>query len=268
MTPRRRWALLLLTLAAAAGLSLFGTREQPVASAARIAALPAARQERVVAPSAVTGMIMALRPRLAADKVIDAFTSKDWTPPPPPPPPAPPPAAPSAPPLPYTVLGKKLEDGQWQVFLSRQEQLFIAKPKMSQQRSNEAELLFIGAQITAALNSYYQATPVGQNRYPSQLEDLLRDPRYPGVRRHLRRIYVDPMTGKAEWGLIAAPGGGFLGVYSLSPLAPLKQFGFDVPFADLAEKKKYSEWQFIFQPSGSSPPPAAAQTQVPVGKVP
>ena len=129
---------------------------------------------------------------------------------------------------------------------------------VAQQRSDEAELLFIGSQFTAALSSYYAATPVGQNRFPQKLEDLLRDPRYPGVRRHLRRIYVDPMTGTSEWGLIGAPEGGFMGASSLSSRGPLKVAGFNAAHADFADKTKYSEWQFIALPAGYALPPTAA----------
>ncbi|RPI45026.1 MAG: hypothetical protein EHM59_11255, partial [Betaproteobacteria bacterium] len=67
-----------------------------------------------------------------------------------------------------------------------------------QRRLAEEELLFIGAQFASAFRSYYEATPVGQRTYPARLDELLRDPRYPGVRRHLRKIYVDPITGRPE----------------------------------------------------------------------
>jgi hypothetical protein len=57
------------------------------------------------------------------------FNSRNWTPPPPPPPkvkPAPPPK-PVAPPLTFTYLGKKLEDGVWEVYLARGESTYIAR---------------------------------------------------------------------------------------------------------------------------------------------
>lgn len=66
----------------------------------------------------------------------------------------------------------------------------------------ERELLEIGAAFSEALRSYADATPRGQPAQPPSLQDLLRDPRYPGVRRHLRKIFLDPMTGKAEWGIV------------------------------------------------------------------
>jgi hypothetical protein len=63
----------------------------------------------------------------------DAFASRDWTPPPPkpkPPPPPPPPPPPSAPPLPFTVLGKAVSNGQWEVFLARGNETLIVRDKM------------------------------------------------------------------------------------------------------------------------------------------
>ena len=57
------------------------------------------------------------------------FASGSWTPPPPPVKPLPvlPPLAPTAPALPFAFIGKKLEAGTWEVFLSRGEQSFVAK---------------------------------------------------------------------------------------------------------------------------------------------
>jgi len=42
-------------------------------------------------------------------------------------PPPPPPAPPKAPPLPYTYLGKAIEDGKVTVFLSRGENTYVAR---------------------------------------------------------------------------------------------------------------------------------------------
>jgi hypothetical protein len=90
------------------------------------------------------------------------------------------------------------------------------------QRSKEAELLFIGDEFKHAIESYYGATPGPMKQLPRSLDALLLDTRYPGVRRHLRRIYVDPMTGKAEWGLVQSPAG-IKGVYSLSEREPFNK---------------------------------------------
>jgi type II secretory pathway pseudopilin PulG len=70
------------------------------------------------------------------------------------------------------------------------------------QRSRaEQELLEIGAAFSDALQSYADATPPGMPTQPPTLNSLLKDPRFPGVRRHLRKLFVDPMTGKPEWGI-------------------------------------------------------------------
>ncbi|MEO8387799.1 hypothetical protein [Polaromonas sp.] len=55
------------------------------------------------------------------------FSSQSWTPPPPPPPPPPKPPPPTAPPLPFTYLGKKIEDNKWEVYLARADQTFIVR---------------------------------------------------------------------------------------------------------------------------------------------
>ena len=60
------------------------------------------------------------------------FGRQDWTPPPPPPPPPsseppPPPPPPSAPPLPFTYIGKSLQDGAWEVYLARGERAYLVR---------------------------------------------------------------------------------------------------------------------------------------------
>lgn len=118
-----------------------------------------------------------------------------------------------------------------------------------QRRAAEEELLFIGKQFHNALKSYYESTPRGASPYPKQLSDLLLDPRTSGSRRYLRQIFVDPLTGKAEWGTVAAPGGGVMGVYSLSQETPIKVSGFDSEFENLANKTRYSDWLFEYSPT-------------------
>jgi hypothetical protein len=82
-----------------------------------------------------------------------------------------------------------------------------------------------------------------------KLEDLLQDNRYPGIKRHLRRLYPDPLTGAPRWGVILSEEGGIRGVYSLSPLMPLKQVGFDESDMDFENRQRYSEWQFVYIPA-------------------
>ncbi len=62
------------------------------------------------------------------------------------------------------------------------------------QRDREAELLFVGKAYRDAIRSYYLIGS-GAARYPDDIQDLIEDHRFPDVRRHLRRIYADPMTG-------------------------------------------------------------------------
>lgn len=142
--------------------------------------------------------------------------------------------------------------------------LTVSVGALMQQRSNEEELLFVGAQYANAFRTYSEATPAGQRPFPAKLEELLRDPRYPGIRRHLRRMYVDPITGASEWGHVAAPGGGLMGVHSLSQRAPIKVAGFDPPFIGLGDKNKYSEWHFGFIAGNRVP----AGMVVPAGATP
>ncbi|WP_211923482.1 type II secretion system protein, partial [Pseudoduganella ginsengisoli] len=73
-----------------------------------------------------------------------------------------------------------------------------------QRSAAERELLAIGAEYADALESYAKATPPGQSPLPPSFKELLRDNRFPNVRRHLRRVYVDPLTGNAEWGIVYA----------------------------------------------------------------
>jgi type II secretory pathway pseudopilin PulG len=124
------------------------------------------------------------------------------------------------------------------------------------QRSRaEQQLLDIGAAYSDALQSYADATPAGMPTQPPSLNELLRDPRFPGVRRHLRRIYVDPMTGGAEWGIVYLSGNaGVLAVYSLSDAKPVKIGNFPPRFATLAGKQKVSEWRFTAagKPAGAT----------------
>jgi type II secretory pathway pseudopilin PulG len=115
-------------------------------------------------------------------------------------------------------------------------------------REREVELLFAGAQYRTAIRRYYYAAPNGQPRtLPTRLEDLLEDRRYPVPVRHLRRLYPDPITGSAEWGLALA-GGRIAGVYSNSDDKPLRQAGFEPTNASFEGRAAYKEWVFMFVP--------------------
>jgi type II secretory pathway pseudopilin PulG len=112
------------------------------------------------------------------------------------------------------------------------------------QREKEAELLYRGNQYRLAIASYYKT---GQ-AYPRELAELLQDRRFPMPVRHLRKLYPDPLTGAADWGLVEAPGGGIMGVYSRSEEAPIKTGGFALANRHFADAPRYADWQFVHQP--------------------
>ncbi|HEX8990018.1 MAG TPA: type II secretion system protein, partial [Rhodocyclaceae bacterium] len=116
---------------------------------------------------------------------------------------------------------------------------------VERQREREAELLFVGEQFRDAIASYYERSPGLVKRYPAKLEDLLKDDRFPNVQRHLRQIYADPVRGKREWGIVPAPEGGIMGVFSLATAKPIKQAGFAPQLAGLENKRRYADWQFV-----------------------
>lgn len=123
-------------------------------------------------------------------------------------------------------------------------------------REKERDLLQAGRELRDAIGRYYTAASGGSARYPSSLEDLLKDNRIAGIRRHMRRIPIDPMTGKADWGTRGAPGGGIAGVHSRSEEEPLKTANFERGEDGFEGGKKYSEWRFMFVPDPKATLPA------------
>ena len=118
--------------------------------------------------------------------------------------------------------------------------------------SAEQELLETGAAFSAALDSYAAATPQGKPTQPPTLQDLLRDTRFPGIKRHLRKMFVDPISGKAEWGITyVGDKVGVIGVYSLSQAQPLKLANFDERFQNFDNKTHYADWKFTANGQGA-----------------
>lgn len=152
---KTRHLLMLAGLVGAAWLAFFGDRSADTGVAVpgtRQAARPSAilasavtegkglsrdpahiEAEPKIAPSETEVRILALQPR--ADLIGTAsgrkgnaslFSSKSWAPPPvvaelaPPPPP-------SAPPLPFTYLGKQTADGLMEVYLARGDEIFVVR---------------------------------------------------------------------------------------------------------------------------------------------
>jgi type II secretory pathway pseudopilin PulG len=121
------------------------------------------------------------------------------------------------------------------------------------QRDKEAELLFVGEQFRAAIESYYLKSP-GQRAYPKNLEELVEDKRFPMATRHLRRIYPDPITGSTDWGLVEMPNnGGIMGVFSKSEEKPIKQGNFSTKQAAFEDAESYTKWTFTYSPSSAGP---------------
>lgn len=116
----------------------------------------------------------------------------------------------------------------------------------SMKREREQELLFIGNQFRRAITQYYSQTPAGSTqRFPSRLEDLLKDPRVPGTKRYLRKLFSDPITGENKWGVIRSPQGGIAGIYSLSLDQPVKQANFKLEDRSFESMRSYKDWIFI-----------------------
>ena len=133
MTATRRWVLWIVLLAGVVGLIAFERKAPQVGSIVEVAPRRASGPSGSDAAAGsstdrgAAAMILAIRARTPSDKIDDAFPVRDWRSPPPSAVKRGPPPKPVAPLLPYTVLGKKLEDGAWQVFLSRNERILVVK---------------------------------------------------------------------------------------------------------------------------------------------
>ncbi|MDC6130364.1 hypothetical protein [Burkholderia gladioli] len=115
-----------------------------------------------------------------------------------------------------------------------------------QRRMAEKALLEVGGAFQRALLSYADATPAGLPRQPRTLEDLVRDPRYPNPVRHLRRVYADPLTGKADWVLVRSPDGQtIVGIHSASRARPIQLKLFPEEFRGFENRRSYTQWVFV-----------------------
>ena len=134
------------------------------------------------------------------------------------------------------------------------------------QQAKEADLLWKGNQIRRAIGSYYK-TSFSQGSaakvFPSELKHLIQDPRSLEVMRHLRRVYVDPMTG-GDWETIKDPSGKIIGVRSKSNKVPFKQNNFLEENKGFARQQSYHGWLFIYQPEKES----TAESSLPANSQP
>jgi type II secretory pathway pseudopilin PulG len=127
----------------------------------------------------------------------------------------------------------------------------------ARRRDDELELLRVGLQYRKAIESYYMRSPGQVKQLPGQIEDLLKDPRFPNTVRHLREAYPDPLAPTQEWGLVRR-GTGLLGVYSQAAGTPFRQdrllpwLGYEV------KAKTYDEWRFTYATAAASSAASAA----------
>lgn len=129
----------------------------------------------------------------------------------------------------------------------------VSMGAMETRRAAEEELLAVGAEYERALASYRASSrggPLGAN--PKSLQDLLLDPRYPGVRRHLRKAFADPLTGH-PWGVVFANDGSIEGFFSTASGVPIRQAGFAGVWETFNEAQTYRQWVFGLPPEKRKP---------------
>jgi type II secretory pathway pseudopilin PulG len=120
------------------------------------------------------------------------------------------------------------------------------------QRERETELLFRAGEIRRALQSYIAASPDGA--LPRSLDPLLEDRRSDPPRYHLRRLYADPFTGRADWLLLRQADGGILGLSSRSRLPALRRAQLPVSLENPSKPVRVGDWRFVIDPAAASTP--------------
>ena len=118
-------------------------------------------------------------------------------------------------------------------------------------RDREEELLFRGDQIRKGIETYYKWTAAkhgGKGLYPESLDEMVKSKNSRAPKRSLRRLYKDPVTGKADWVIITDPSKRVMGVHSASEEEPLKTSNFPLAYAAFEGKNKYSDWVFAYVP--------------------
>jgi len=101
-------------------------------------------------------------------------------------------------------------------------------------REKEAELLFRLAEYRAAIARYR----ADRGRPPRELKDLLEDRSQLLVRRYLRKLYPDPITGKNDWKVdyIADRTGAILGIADIHSSSDRE------PIRTIKGKRTYKAW--------------------------
>lgn len=124
--------------------------------------------------------------------------------------------------------------------------LSAAAPRWAheRQREQERELIRVGSAYAVALERYRRLSPGHVQRLPTRLQDLLRDPRFAGTVRHLRRLHDDPMVPGMAWMVVRDAQGAIVGVRSRSARAPLAQAARDLRGEPLPRATAYDQWVF------------------------
>jgi type II secretory pathway pseudopilin PulG len=130
------------------------------------------------------------------------------------------------------------------------------------QQERETELMFRGQAFATALQRYQAATPANQPTLPLQLADLLADERRPAVVHHLRRVYLDPFTGLADWRLLRDADGRICAVASRSSTPARRRQGVPLAAGANPERARVADWHFGVpcrqRPNPSAPPAATS----------
>jgi len=136
----------------------------------------------------------------------------------------------------------------------------------ARQRANEDELLFVGEQYRQAIQSYWRASPRGVHAWPVQLDDLIEDHRFPEPRRHLRKLFADPMSPDMPWGVVRQ-GNAVIGIYSQASGLPFRQAGFSDEQHGFEGAQDYAAWRFVASVPTAPSRPVAPRPSSPVGAI-
>lgn len=128
-------------------------------------------------------------------------------------------------------------------------------------RDAEEDLLDVGDQYRRAIESYWRSSPGAVRSLPTRLEDLVNDMRFPQPRRHLRKLYPDPVQPEVPWGLVRQ-GQAVVGVYSQSEREPFRRTGFATADVGFELAQRHADWRFVARLG--TPPPAGAPASAPV----
>jgi type II secretory pathway pseudopilin PulG len=126
--------------------------------------------------------------------------------------------------------------------------LMLAGPAMREQtaREREQQWLRVGNLYALALTQYIEAAPGSLRQGPERLEELLRDNRFVGVRRHLRELYADPLRPGAPWIPVLDSSQRVVGVRSAATGRPfVEPAGYSKGVVASNGGYRYADWLFM-----------------------